>query len=70
MRHAKSQTFGKRPIRLRGFAAHDFNNTILIPHTPTTLTNLSSQIRNAIVMGTEFTSHASMSPTKTPGAQK
>src|SRR6201997_1787169 len=44
---------------LKDIAANDHSNTILIPHTPNTLTDLFSQIRNAIITGTELTSHAS-----------
>jgi regulator of protease activity HflC (stomatin/prohibitin superfamily) len=55
---------------LKDIAANDHSNTILIPHTPNTLTDLFSQIRNAIITGTELTSHASISPTATPAAEK
>jgi regulator of protease activity HflC (stomatin/prohibitin superfamily) len=44
---------------LKDIAANDHSNAILIPHTPNTLTDLFSQIRNAIITGTELTSHAS-----------
>jgi regulator of protease activity HflC (stomatin/prohibitin superfamily) len=47
---------------LKDIAANDHSNTILIPHTPNTLTDLFSQIRNAIITGTELTSHSSISP--------
>jgi len=40
---------------LKEIAANDHSNTILIPHTPNTLTDLFSQMRNAIVTGTEMT---------------
>jgi regulator of protease activity HflC (stomatin/prohibitin superfamily) len=40
---------------LKDIAANDHSNTILIPHTPNTLTDLFSQIRNAIVTGGELT---------------
>src|SRR6267154_2948926 len=40
---------------LKDIAANDHTNTILIPHTPNTLTDLFGQIRNAIVAGTELT---------------
>jgi regulator of protease activity HflC (stomatin/prohibitin superfamily) len=43
---------------LKDIAANDHSNAILIPHTPNTLTDLFSQIRNAIITGTELTSHA------------
>jgi regulator of protease activity HflC (stomatin/prohibitin superfamily) len=55
---------------LKDIAANDHSNTILIPHTPNTLTDLFSQIRNAIIAGTELTSHSSVSPIATPGTQK
>jgi regulator of protease activity HflC (stomatin/prohibitin superfamily) len=55
---------------LKDIAANDHSNTILIPHTPNTLTDLFSQIRNAIITGTELTSHASISPAPTPAAEK
>ncbi len=42
---------------LKDIAANDHTNTVLIPHTPNTLTDLFSQIRNAIVAGTELTKH-------------
>jgi regulator of protease activity HflC (stomatin/prohibitin superfamily) len=42
---------------LKEIAANDHSNTILIPHTPNTMTDLFSQIRNAIVTGTELTKH-------------
>ena len=47
---------------LKDIAANDHSNTILIPHTPNTLTDLFSQIRNAIITGTELRSHSSISP--------
>ncbi len=55
---------------LKEIAANDHTNTILVPHTPNTLTDIYSQIRNAIIAGTELTAHASISPAATPGAQK
>jgi len=39
---------------LKDIAANDHSNTVLIPHTPNTLTDLFSQLRNAIVTGTEL----------------
>jgi regulator of protease activity HflC (stomatin/prohibitin superfamily) len=47
---------------LKEIAANDHSNTILIPHTPNTLTDLFSQIRTAIVAGNELTNHSSISP--------
>jgi regulator of protease activity HflC (stomatin/prohibitin superfamily) len=55
---------------LKEIAANDHTNTILVPHTPNTLTDIYSQIRNAIIAGTELTAHASISPSATPDAQK
>jgi regulator of protease activity HflC (stomatin/prohibitin superfamily) len=40
---------------LKDIAANDHTNTILIPHTPNTLTDLFGQIRNAVITGTELT---------------
>jgi regulator of protease activity HflC (stomatin/prohibitin superfamily) len=39
---------------LKEIAANDHTNAILIPHTPNTLTDLFSQIRNALVTGMEL----------------
>jgi regulator of protease activity HflC (stomatin/prohibitin superfamily) len=39
---------------LKEIAANDHTNAILIPHTPNTLTDLFSQIRNALVSGMEL----------------
>ncbi len=55
---------------LKDIAANDHTNAILIPHTPNTLTDLFSQIRNAIIAGTELTAHASIAPNAAPEAQK
>jgi regulator of protease activity HflC (stomatin/prohibitin superfamily) len=43
---------------LKEIAANDHTNTILIPHTPNTLTDLFSQMRNAIITGNEMTKQA------------
>ena len=43
---------------LKEIAANDHSNTVLIPHTPNTLTDLFSQIRNAIITGAELTNHS------------
>ncbi|HMD41712.1 MAG TPA: SPFH domain-containing protein [Candidatus Acidoferrum sp.] len=40
---------------LKEIAANDHSNTILIPHTPNTLTDLFGQIRNAVITGAEIT---------------
>ncbi len=42
---------------LKEIAANDHTNTVLIPHTPNTLTDVYSQIRNAIITGVELTKH-------------
>jgi regulator of protease activity HflC (stomatin/prohibitin superfamily) len=50
---------------LKDIAANDRTNTVLLPHTPNTVTDLFSQIRNAVITGTEMTKHdvpASLSP--------
>ena len=47
---------------LKEIAANDHSNTILIPHTPNTLTDIYSQIRNAIIAGNEMSSHVSIPP--------
>src|ERR1700674_497014 len=47
---------------LKEVAANDHTNTILIPHTPNTLTDIFSQIRNAIITGSEMTKHTSVPP--------
>src|SRR6202158_1116208 len=51
---------------LKDIAANDHSNTILIPHTPNTLTDLFSQIRNAVITGTEVASHSPV-PALPPG---
>jgi regulator of protease activity HflC (stomatin/prohibitin superfamily) len=43
---------------LKEIAANDHSNTILIPHTPDTITDLFGQIRSAIVTGAEMARHA------------
>lgn len=50
---------------LKDIAANDRTNTVLIPHTPNTLTDLFGQIRNAVITGAEMTRHdvpSSLSP--------
>lgn len=47
---------------LKEVAANDHTNTILIPHTPNTLTDIFSQIRNAIIAGSELTKHPTITP--------
>src|SRR5712671_1965425 len=42
---------------LKDIAANDHTNTVLIPHSPNTLTDLFTQLRNAIVTGVELTNH-------------
>jgi regulator of protease activity HflC (stomatin/prohibitin superfamily) len=55
---------------LKEVAANDHTNTILIPHTPNTLTDIFSQIRNAIVAGTELTKHPQVTPVAPPDSVK
>ncbi|HEV2421587.1 MAG TPA: SPFH domain-containing protein [Candidatus Acidoferrales bacterium] len=43
---------------LKDIAANDHSNTILIPHTPDTLTDLFGQLRNAIITGAEIAKHS------------
>ena len=47
---------------LKEVAANDHTNTILIPHTPNTLTDIFSQIRTAIITGAEMTKHTQTTP--------
>ena len=49
---------------LKDIAANDHSNTILVPHSPNTLTDLFGQIRNAIMVGTELASHSNVPPGK------
>jgi len=46
---------------LKDIAANDHSNTVLIPHTPNTLTDFFGQIRNAIVTGSELARHPGVS---------
>jgi regulator of protease activity HflC (stomatin/prohibitin superfamily) len=55
---------------LKEVAANDHTNTILIPHTPNTLTDIFSQIRNAIIAGSELTKHPTMTPAAVPDGSK
>ncbi|HUI73385.1 MAG TPA: SPFH domain-containing protein [Candidatus Acidoferrum sp.] len=55
---------------LKDIAANDHSNTVLIPHTPDTLTDLFGQIRNAIIAGTELTRHPAVVPGATPDTLK
>jgi regulator of protease activity HflC (stomatin/prohibitin superfamily) len=55
---------------LKDIAANDHSNTILIPHTPNTLTDLFAQVRNAIIAGHELTAHTGIPGNETPGTQK
>lgn len=43
---------------LKDIAANDHSNTILVPHTPDTLTDLFGQLRNAIVTSAEIAKHS------------
>ena len=55
---------------LKDISANDHTNTVLIPHTPNALTDLFTQIRNAIVTGTELTRHPEVSsPAETQTAR-
>jgi regulator of protease activity HflC (stomatin/prohibitin superfamily) len=54
---------------LKEIAANDHSNTILIPHTPNTLTDLFGQIRNALVTGNEL-SKQTVPLSLTPDRQK
>jgi regulator of protease activity HflC (stomatin/prohibitin superfamily) len=47
---------------LKDIAANDHSNTLLIPHSPSTLTDLFGQLRNAIVTGSEMSKHAPVIP--------
>jgi regulator of protease activity HflC (stomatin/prohibitin superfamily) len=55
---------------LKEVAANDHTNTILIPHTPNTLTDIFSQIRTAIVTGAELTKHVDVPPAGAPSGSK
>src|SRR5580692_5995762 len=55
---------------LKEVAANDHTNTILIPHTPNTLTDIFSQIRNAIITGNELGHHPSVAPAPVVDAQR
>ena len=55
---------------LKDIAGNDRSNTVLIPHTPDTLTDLFGQIRNAIVAGTELARHPSVPPSAMPDTLK
>jgi regulator of protease activity HflC (stomatin/prohibitin superfamily) len=55
---------------LKDIAANDHSNTILIPHTPNTLTDLFAQVRNAIIAGHELTAHTGIPGNETPATQK
>jgi regulator of protease activity HflC (stomatin/prohibitin superfamily) len=52
---------------LKDIAANDHSNTILVPHSPNTLTDLFGQIRNAIMVGSELATHGAVPP-KGPSA--
>src|SRR5690348_4374759 len=51
---------------LKDIAANDHSNTLLIPHSPATLTDLFGQLRNAIITGAEMAKHPEV-PTGAPG---
>jgi regulator of protease activity HflC (stomatin/prohibitin superfamily) len=55
---------------LKEIAANDHTNTILVPHTPNTLSDIFSQIRTAIISSTELTNHPSSSSLAAQESQK
>lgn len=55
---------------LKDIAANDHSNTILIPHTPDTLTDLFGQIRNAVITGAEMTKRPVPPPLPSSAPQK
>src|SRR5271163_3525772 len=55
---------------LKDIAANDRSNTVLIPHTPNTLTDLFGQMRNAIFAGGELMNHPVIDKSTLPGAPK
>jgi regulator of protease activity HflC (stomatin/prohibitin superfamily) len=55
---------------LKEVAANDHTNTILIPHTPNTLTDIFAQIRNAIITGNELGHHPVVPPAPAVDAQR
>jgi regulator of protease activity HflC (stomatin/prohibitin superfamily) len=55
---------------LKDIAANDHSNTILIPHTPNTLTDLFAQVRNAIIAGHELTAHSGIPGNEIPAMPK
>jgi regulator of protease activity HflC (stomatin/prohibitin superfamily) len=55
---------------LKEVAANDHTNTILIPHSPNTLTDIFGQIRNAIITGNELGHHPVVAPAPPPDTQR
>src|SRR5271170_6472746 len=55
---------------LKDIAANDHSNTILIPHTPNTLTDIFAQIRNAIITGNELGHHPAVARAPSVDAQR
>jgi regulator of protease activity HflC (stomatin/prohibitin superfamily) len=55
---------------LKEIAANDHTNTVLIPHTPNNLTDLFSQIRNAIVTGSALARPPAVPPSSATDMQK
>jgi regulator of protease activity HflC (stomatin/prohibitin superfamily) len=55
---------------LKDIAANDHTNTVLIPHTPNTLSDVFSQIRNAIISGQELTHHPNIPPAPPTAGQR
>ena len=52
---------------LKDIAANDHTNTVLVPHTPNAISDLFSQIRNAIVTGTELTKRPAVTAHRADG---
>ena len=52
---------------LKDIAANDHSNTLLIPHSPGTLTDLFDQLRNAIVTGSEMSKQTPLMSPATNG---
>ena len=51
---------------LKDIAANDHSNTLLIPHSPSTLTDLFGQLRTAIITGSEMSKHTGSAAPATP----
>lgn len=55
---------------LKDIAANDHTNTVLIPHSPDTLSDLFAQIRNAVITGVEMTKPVLTSGPSSSSSQK